>query len=75
MKLDKRARRLGEYLEGAGWEVYERRRKCKQCGYTTAHEDAYCKNCGGKMKRIPDSDDEGLWTLMEALRYADEVEE
>lgn len=66
-----RAKRLGEFLEGLGWFVFddEQTATCSNCGHTS-FGGKYCSECGHALKRTKKSNKEVLEQLEDAIKYA-----
>lgn len=70
--MTERAKRLGDYLETLGWNVWEMRTICPHCSRRHAEGHRYCPVCGTKTQ--PESDEITEGQLERALAIAlDEI--
>lgn len=69
--MTKRAERLAEFLENAGWTVFDEEpvSTCRNCGHSSEY-GKYCSNCGKKMPGAENHDAETYEFLESAIKYA-----
>jgi len=71
-----RAQLLAEYLENVlGWNVYDRKKCCPDCGrrvFDNDNLDVYCSRCGGYLEYDIDGQLDTEYELEDALQAIEE---